>query len=340
MKITLSPEEKIELELLHSQQKDRRLADKIKSVLLRSEGWSLSKIAQAMRLGNDTIGKHITEYLAGEGFEYKYRGSNERLSDEQSSELCSHLQDSLYEEVIQIVSYVKITYSIEYSVSGMTDWLHKHKFSYKMPKGSPSKADTDEQIAFVDKYEQLKASLPKDEPLLFIDGVHPTMQSKTVCGWIKTGSEKSIPTTASRTRLNVMGAIELSTMKTTVDDYETINARTIKEFLGTVKAAYPLAKTIHIILDNAGYHRAIEVAKFAEENHIKLHFLPTYSPNLNPIERLWKIMNEEVRNNQFFASAREFKEKIRSFFRDRLPEISGTLRSRINDNFHILKAGK
>jgi len=42
------------------------------------------------------------------------------------------------------------------------------------------------------------------------------------------------------------------------------------------------------------------VAEIATELNIKLHFLPPYSPNLNPIERLWKVMNEKVRNNRFF----------------------------------------
>ena len=47
---------------------------------------------------------------------------------------------------------------------------------------------------------------------------------------------------------------------------------------------------------------------------ITLHYLPPYSPNLNPIERLWKVMNEYVRNNRFFKSAKEFKKEILTFF--------------------------
>ena len=49
MKIQLSPEEKQELEVQHNQEKNHRKADRIKSVLLRDEGWSLGKIAQALR---------------------------------------------------------------------------------------------------------------------------------------------------------------------------------------------------------------------------------------------------------------------------------------------------
>lgn len=68
-----------------------------------------------------------------------------------------------------------------------------------------------------------------------------------------------------------------------------------------------------------------------------LHWLPPYIPNLNPTERLWKVMNETVRNNRYFATAKEFREKIRHFFNDTLPELAGNLSCRINDNFQTLK---
>jgi len=63
-----------------------------------------------------------------------------------------------------------------------------------------------------------------------------------------------------------------------------------------------------------------------------------YSPNLNPIERLWKVMNEHARNNQYFATPKLFKESIDKFFRLTLPDIADSLNSRINDNFQILKS--
>ncbi len=64
--------------------------------------------------------------------------------------------------------------------------------------------------------------------------------------------------------------------------------------------------------------------------------MPPYSPNLNPIERLWKVMNEHARNNQYFSSAKQFREKIDQFFDETLPQIGESLRSRINDNFQVL----
>ncbi|MCK5818104.1 MAG: transposase, partial [Psychromonas sp.] len=42
-------------------------------------------------------------------------------------------------------------------------------------------------------------------------------------------------------------------------------------------------------------------------------YLPAYSPNLNPIERLWKVMNEHARNNKYFATAKDFRRSINNF---------------------------
>ena len=66
-----------------------------------------------------------------------------------------------------------------------------------------------------------------------------------------------------------------------------------------------------------------------------MHYLPLYTPNLNPIERLWKVMNELVRNNRLFKTASEFKRAINEFF-TKWPQIAHSMTDRINDNFLIL----
>ena len=69
-----------------------------------------------------------------------------------------------------------------------------------------------------------------------------------------------------------------------------------------------------------------------------LHYLPPYSPNLNAIERLWKVMNERVRNNRFFKDAKEFRKAIMDFFAKTWPQIAWSMVDRINDNFQRLKS--
>ena len=133
--------------------------------------------------------------------------------------------------------------------------------------------------------------------------------------------------------MNITGALDLSTMKIITSEFETINGENIVKFLGQVKEAYPKSKKIHLILDQAGYHKSDNVRAFAIKNGIKLHYLPAYSPNLNPIERLWKVMNETARNNVVFTTAEEFRARIRKFCAVDYPAMSLSLVDRITDNF-------
>ena len=68
-----------------------------------------------------------------------------------------------------------------------------------------------------------------------------------------------------------------------------------------------------------------------------LYFSP-YSPNLNPTERLWKVINEEVRNSRFFESVKEFRREIIDFFNATWPIIAMSMTDRINDNFQRLNS--
>ena len=163
------------------------------------------------------------------------------------------------------------------------------------------------------------------------------MATKVSYGWIRKGTDKLISAAASRTRLNLLGYLNLETMSADVHSYETLNSAAACCFLEELRKAYPNAPMIHAILDQASYNKCQETLDRAKELGIKLHFLPPYSPNLNAIERLWKVMNEYVRDNHFFQSAKEFRDAILSFFEDTWPEIADSMIDRINDNFQTLK---
>ena len=333
----LSEKKKQELELLHRYEGDRRVCDRIKAVLLKSEGWTNRTIAQALRIHEETVRQHLTDWITDEKLKPENGGSSSKLTDLQLRDLDAHLAETTYTKVIDICAYVEVTFGVRYTISGMTKWLKQHDFSYKHPKSVPAKADLAKQEEFIEKYLNLVADTPANEPILFIDAAHPTMATKVVCGWIKKGVDKPIAQTASRTRVNIVGAIELATMNVISCRPDYVNAETTVAFFDQIKTAYPKAPKIHIILDQSGYHRSQLVRDAALEKHIELHYLPPYSPNLNSIERLWKVMNEEERDNVFFPSAKMFRDAINKFFDVKLPKIAQSLRGRINDNFQTIK---
>ena len=334
-RIKLSEAEKEALEYRHQHCSTAKESDRIKAVLLRSEGWTVPMIAQALRLHQTTITRHINEYREGK-LESSSGGSESHLTHKQTQALILHLESHLHHHVHEIIEYVQSTCGVTYSVPGMNHWLHRNGFSYKKPKGHPYKSDKVAQAKFIEEYKQVKSSLKKDDSLLFIDSVHPTQETKISYGWIRKGKTKKVGTTASRTRVNIVGALNIEEIEHTItEQYDWINADNLCLFLTKIRKIHGKKGTIYLVHDLAGYHRAQVFKDKAEELNIKLLPLPAYSPNLNPIERLWKVMNETVRNHRLFKSAKDFRSSLTNFFKEILPMIGSSLTSRINDNFHI-----
>jgi|TARA_B110000467_G_C18259369_1_gene445366 transposase len=338
MKNFLTIEQKNELLNQHKKEKDKKIGDRIKAIILSNEGWTYRLISEALLIDEETVSRHVQEYKEKEKLKGGAGGSKSNLTTEQSNELAKHIEESLYLDSKNIRGYIEQKYGIKYSSSGILSWLHNNGFSYKKPDRIPAKADREKQAEFITNYKKLKSNLEKDDVILFGDGVHPSMETKITYGWIRTGKFKEIKTTASRTRVNLLGVINLNDMDLITKSYKTIDSDSVIDLLKDIKVKYSDKKNIYFIVDNGSYYTSKAVKEKASQLGITMTYLPPYSPNLNPIERLWKYMNEKVRNNRFFSSAKEFRESILSFFKDDWHTLSTGLETRINDNFQILKS--
>ena len=85
MKIFIIAHQKAELERLHDSSRAGRVRDRIKPILLASEGWSSAMIAQALRLHQTTIYHHISEFLNKGKLKPENGGSDSKLSAEQTA---------------------------------------------------------------------------------------------------------------------------------------------------------------------------------------------------------------------------------------------------------------
>ena len=88
----LSDQERQYLKDLHRSERDRRVCDRIKAVLMYDEGWLATDIARILLLSDDAIRKHIQEYRATQKLKPNNGGSYEMLSASQSRSLESHLE--------------------------------------------------------------------------------------------------------------------------------------------------------------------------------------------------------------------------------------------------------
>lgn len=334
----LSHQERELLKAQHRRERDGRVRDRIKAVLLHDKGWSVRTIAEALLLSDDAIQEHILEYQESKKLKPENGGSTEKLSFEQSRKLVQHLKSHTYLYTKDIIAYVQSTMKICYTVRGMHSWLKRHGFSYKKPAIVPGKANAEQQQEWINAYARLRQDLPLDETVCFMDGVHPTHNVQPAYGWIETGVRKAIPANSGRSRLNLSGAIDVVDHKILIQEDKTLNATATINFLRKIEGAYPSKKRVHLFCDNAPYYRNKEVTKYLITSKIKLHFLPPYSPNLNPIERLWKWMKERVIYNTYYREFEDFRSAILGFF-DALGRLGAdsilgqNLRSRVRDKF-------
>ena len=163
-------------------------------------------------------------------------------------------------------------------------------------------------------YEDLIESLPKNQVLLFGDSAHPEHNTSPSRVWVKKGEEKVIKSNTGRDRINISGLLEPDKVELTYLESKTVNSDTFIELLSKVEKRYSDKVLINIILDNSKTHKSDEVKKYLEEHpKINLIFLPTYSPNLNLIERLWKFMRKMKINTTYYEKLKEFKENILDF---------------------------
>ena len=115
---------------------------------------------------------------------------------------------------------------------------------------------------------------------------------------------------SGRQRYNVLGALNAVTQELVrVGNDGYITATTVCELLVKL-AALNLATPITLVLDNARYQRCHLVQEMAATLKIELLFLPSYSPNLNLIERLWKFVKKTALNSRPHASFVEFRAAI------------------------------
>ncbi len=118
---------------------------------------------------------------------------------------------------------------------------------------------------------------------------------------------------SGRQRYSVLGAIEtqdhdLVTVRTT----GSVNAQTVSELISKIHEQYP-GEPVTLVMDDARYQRNAGVQTLAQELGVELLFLPPYSPNLNLIERLWKLVKSKCLRNQYFPEFTVFRAAIDDF---------------------------
>lgn len=319
-----------------------RLARRANALVLLDSGWSCEKVAKALFLDDDTIRQWHGLFIE-DGFEgltrFEAGGSACQLSGEQQEKLKAWVAAALPRTTRQIGAWIEREFGAAYQGrSGVIALLHRLGLEYHKPEVIPRKLDEDKQKAFISSYEKLLNSLAEDEAVLFADAVHPTHAARPVGCWAPKQDNLAIEQTSGRQRINIHGAVDLQTGQTRMIEVETIDALSTIKLLESIEALYPLLVCIHVFLDNARYHHAKLVQEWLSRRgcRIKLHFIPTYCPHLNPIERLWGVMHRNITHNKCYENCAEFAAATLDFLRDKVPRNWAQICDSVTDNFRVI----
>jgi transposase len=139
-------------------------------------------------------------------------------------------------------------------------------------------------------------------------------------------------TGSGRQRLNVLGAVGYGTCKMiTVINRGSIGAEQVCQLLREIHRR--CRKPVTIVLDNASYHRAKVVRELAEALGIELLFLPPYSPNLNLIERVWKLVKKLALNARTLSDFDAFAKSVTQTVENLETEHRDNLLTLLTPNF-------
>ena len=149
-----------------------------------------------------------------------------------------------------------------------------------------------------------------------------------------------IKTPPGRQRYNVLGAIDSHNQElVSIRTKENINSLTIIELIDKIRTQYP-DQAISLVMDNAKYQRAKIVQDHAASMGVELVFLPPYSPNLNLIERMWKLTKKRCLTNKYYPDFKQFCSAIDQCLDDLQTTAKGELESLMALNFQVFKNHK
>ena len=285
---------------------------KLLVIRMRHEGAKTGFISKCLNLHSNTITNYLNEFQAGKlpaTLENRYYKPTSSLEPFLPCIRCSFLAYPVADAKQAVERIHKLT-GIRLSESQSRRFMKS--LGLKLRKTAPVPGKCDHQLQF-DFYT--REMLPRLEEarlgkrkVLFVDAAHFVLGA--FLGLIWCFQRIFLKTSPGRQRYNILGAIDSHNQEfTSIRTTENINAQTIISLLDLVKAKYPIIP-ISLVMDNARYQHCNAVKAHAAKLDVELLFLPPYSPNLNLIERVWKLTKKKCLTNKYHKDFRAFRTAI------------------------------
>ena len=247
--------------------------------------------------------------LAGEDYtDVRYRpvSALEEYAQKIVSELVTYPPSTAKEAATRIHAVT----GLKRSPTQVRAFMHKHGLRPLKTAQIPAKANPQEQERFLtDELEpRIEKARKNGQVLLFMDAAHFVWQVYLGVLWCL--QRIFVPAASGRQRINVLGALDPITKELIkIVNRTYITSTTVCELLTMIAEKYK-DRIVTIVLDNARYQKCKLVSETAASLNIELLFLPTYSPNLNLIERLWRFVKKECLYSKYYRTSNDFEAAI------------------------------
>lgn len=319
-----------------------RFHRRLLTIRMHDLGVPHSTIAATLNISNDTVTNYLKLFRDG---------SIQALLEDRYFRPTSSIEPFLEEIVASFAASPVATSGeggarieeltgIKLSDSQVARIMQRLGMTYQKSAAMPGKCDPQMQFEFLndDLLPRLEEAKKGDRRVFFVDAAHFVMGS--FLGMVWSFARVIVRSGSGRQRYSVLGAVETRdhdfvSVKTT----GSVNAETVCDLIAKIDDAYP-EEEITLVMDNARYQRNRKVIELAESLGIELLFLPAYSPNLNLIERVWRLVKSKCLRNRYHETFGLFAGAIDEF----IDSLSGGnrhfLKTLVTENFQLFEIPK
>jgi putative transposase len=208
--------------------------------------------------------------------------------------------------------------------------LHRGNLVYRRPRPVPPPNEEQRKVKLAE-LRKLLEELPADETVVWQDEVEVHTNPKIGRMWMPKGRQAKVQTPGTNTKRHLSGSIHWRTGQVFVTEgapKQKRDSRFFLEHLDDLRRRLRRYKKIHVICDNAGFHTSHEVIEYLwkHEDRIEVHLLPNYSPDYNPIERVWWHLHENITRNHRCKDLGELLDRVFMWLEQGNPfEIEGSV---------------
>ncbi|WP_139043036.1 IS630 family transposase [Halorubrum tropicale] len=203
--------------------------------------------------------------------------------------------------------YLEETYGVDYSIPSCRRLLKEAGLSYQKPRRTAAESDEDDQEAFHDEIKKKRQEM--DATVVCIDQTKKSVQVEPRAAWFPRGTRPSVELSGQRDWTCLLGAITEDGDRFFSRFTEYITADHAKHFI--LALCKEFEDDLIVVLDGAPYFQASAVTDLASRDDLAFVTLPSYSPELNPVEECWRQLQAAL-SNRFFDSLDELTTAIDS----------------------------